>query len=349
MQDETLDLFIKDIKSIRDYLQHIKLIDSIGAVSQSSTNNELIQYREHLHGFRVSKKIFEYKSLIISLYGILEKHLGEWIVEFINKIPEIVSNYNNLPQRFRDNHFNLSAKLLTLVSEGKLSKYENMKRESILANLNSCIETPTDFRLNGEAFYMHSGNLKHAKVVEALNYLDIRLTPKLKTIGQRPGGFLCNNSTATLNPSENFFNLVDDIVSRRNDIAHGQIIDNILNIAELHNYVDYLEGYGHAVFETLIDKLYELETEHLCKEITNIKGVFKNGSVLCFEIENNQVCLGDDIIVKQLDGTFVKKEILEIQKDNGTFEYLSIKGSEYIGVNLGSGISKGQNFFIFNK
>ncbi|WP_338412207.1 hypothetical protein MN210_19265 [Psychrobacter raelei] len=117
MQDETLELFIKDIRSIRDYLQHIRLIDSIGTVSQSSTNNELIQYREHLNGFRVSKKIFEYKSLIISLYGILEKHIGEWIEEFINKVPEIVSNYNNLPEKFRDNHFYLSAKLLTLVSE----------------------------------------------------------------------------------------------------------------------------------------------------------------------------------------------------------------------------------------
>lgn len=349
MQDETLELFIKDIRSIRDYLQHIRLIDSIGTVSQSSTNNELIQYREHLNGFRVSKKIFEYKSLIISLYGILEKHIGEWIEEFINKVPEIVSNYNNLPEKFRDNHFYLSAKLLTLVSEGKLSKYENMKKESILANLNSCIETPTNFRLNGEAFYIHSGNLKHVKIAEALNYLDIKLTPKLKAIGQRSGGFLSSNSTDTINTSENFFNLVDDIVSRRNDIAHGQHIDNILSIEELHNYVDYLEGYGRAVFETLIDKLNELEAEHLCKEINNIKGFFGNGSVLCFETENSEVCLGDFFIVKQLDGTYVKKEVLEIQKDKVNFEKLSITSPEDIGVNLGGGISKGQSFYIFNK
>lgn len=345
MQNETLDLFIEDINGIREYIKYINLVNNIEISNLASSDTSLVELREHLRNFGVSKKIFEYKSITISLYGILEKHIGIWIKEYINQLPEIITSYNELPDRFREDHFHLSVKLIGLISEKKHAKYESLKKESILAKLNSCIEKPSDFKLNSDAFYLRSGNLKHGKIAEALTYLDISLTSNLKVIGQRSGGFLSDRAPNISNKGDELFRLIDELVARRNDIAHGEDIDNIINVREFDEYVDFLEGYGRAIFQTLIEKIYQLEAEHLYKEIDNVIKIYR-GSILCFEIEGNEISVGENIIVKLLDGGFMKKEILGIQKDSKDFEHLVVEEPEDIGINVGVGISKGQTFFI---
>ncbi len=346
MQDEILDLFTKDINNIREYMKYIDLVNNVEISTLDSSNTALVELRDHLHSFGLSKKIFEYKSITISLYGILEKHIGIWIKEYIAQLPKIVNNYNHLSDKFREDHFSLSMKLISLISEKRHAKYEGMIREDILAKLNSCIEKPLHFQLNSDAFYLRSGNLKHVKIAEALAYLDIDLTSSLKNIGQRPKGFLSDRFSNIGNKGDELFRLIDDLVARRNDVSHGEDVDNIISISEFSELVDFLEGYGRAVFQTLIEKLNQFEAIHSYTEISNVIKVFKSGSVLCFEIENNEICVGDNIIVNLLDGGFIKKEILGIQKNNEDFTKLTIKEPEAIGINVGNGISKGQTFFI---
>lgn len=346
MQNDTLKQFVEDINAIREYIKYINLVNNIEVSTAVSDDTALVEFRDHLRSFGVSKKIFEYKSITISLYGILEKHIGIWIKEYISHLPKIINNYNDLPRKFREDHFELSVKLLGLIGEKKHAKYESIKKESVLAKLNSCIEKPSDFQLNSDAFYLRSGNLKHAKIAEALTYLDIKLTSSLKIIGQRPDGFLRDRFSNIENKGEELFRLIDDLVTRRNDIAHGEDIDNILNIREFNEYVDFLEGYGSAVFQTLLEKMNEFEAKFLYEKIDDVLGIYKNGSVLCFKIENNEIRIGDYIIVNLLDGGFIKREILEIQKDKEKFDRLSIQDSKDIGIDVGNGISQGQTFYI---
>lgn len=346
MQNETLDLFTKDINDIREYMKYVNLVNNIEISTSDLSNIALVELRDHLHSFGVSKKIFEYKSITISLYGILEKHIGIWIKEYITQLPKIITSYNDLPEKFREDHFNLSMKLIGLISEKRHTKYEGMRKEDILAKLNSCIEKPSHFQLNSDAFYLRSGNLKHVRIAEALSCLDIDLNYNLKVIGQRPEGFLYDRAPNIRNKGNELFRLIDDIVSRRNDIAHGEDVDNIISISEFSELVDFLEGYGRAVFQTLIEKLNELETMESYGKIDNVIDIFRGGSVLCFEIENNEICVGDYIIVNLVNGGFIKKEILGIQKDNEDFNKLVIKEPAKIGINVGNGISPGQTFFI---
>lgn len=348
MQSETLKLFVDDVNDIREYIKYINLINKLEIAIPAIDDDLLIDLKEHLQRFGFSKKIFEYKSITISLYGILEKHIGIWIKEYLSNLPKIITNYNDLPDSFRDKHFDLSLKLLALIGEKKHAKYEGLNKEKVLSKLSSCIESPSGFQLNSDAFYLRSGNLKHAKIAEALNHLDIPLTSNLKTIGKRPEGFLYNVLPNIDTRGDDLFRLIDELVTRRNDIAHGEDVDNILSVTEFNEYIDFLEGYGIAVFQTLVEKLNELEASYLYEKIdaANIKGVFNKGSVLCFTIEANVISKGDCIIVNLIEGGFIKKEILDIQKNNQSFNTLSIEGPVDIGIEVDKGISKGQGFFI---
>lgn len=346
MEKGTLNSFTSDINDIREYIKHINIVNDVEIAHRTSTDEAIIKLRDHLHSFGFSKKLFEYKSITISLYGILEKYIGLWTKEFVSQLPKIILDYNCFTEKFREDHFHLSVKLLSLIGDKKLSKYEKIKREDVLSKLSSCIETPHNFELNSDAFYLHSGNLRHSRISETLNTLDIKITDRLKAISQRQNTFLSRSHSDIANKGEELFRLIDELVDRRNDIAHGEDIDNILSITEFEDYVDFLEEYGRAVHQALSEKINQFEADFLYKEIANVKGIFKNGSVLCFEIENSEIRKGDKIIVKLHDGGFIKKEILEIQKNNETFEKISITGIENIGVNLGKGISNGQKFFI---
>ena len=348
MNDETLKQFVKDISAIREYINFINLVNKIEIDTPATDDNLLVDLRDHLQKFGVSKKIFEYKSITISLYGILEKSISLWIKEYISHLPKIINNYNDLSDGFRENHFDLSVKLLALIGEKKHAKYESLEKEKVLAKLSSCIENPSSFQLNSDAFYPRSGNLKHKKIVEALNYLDIKLTAELKIVGRRPGGFLCDVLPNIENRGDDLFRLIDELVTRRNDIAHGEDIDDILSITEFDEYIDFMEGYGIAIFQTLTEKLIELEANYLYKKIdvSDIKGIYKKGSILCFTIEDNIVSKGDSIIINLVEGGFTKKEILNIQRDNESFETLTATDPVDIGIEVDKGVSSGQSFFI---
>ena len=67
------------------------------------------------------------------------------------------------------------------------------------------------------------------------------------------------------NRGDDLFNLIDDLVERRNYIAHGGQIDDILNITEFDEYINFLEAYGKAIFQALSERLIEFEAKHLKK------------------------------------------------------------------------------------
>jgi hypothetical protein len=96
------------------------------------------------------------------------------------------------------------------------------------------------------------------------------------------------------------------------------------------------------------EKEIEHESEHSYIKIQkdNIKGVYREKSVVCFEIENYEVKTGDYIIVKSCDGHFSKRKILNIKKDDKSYETLKITEKENIGVKLENDLNKNQSFFV---
>ncbi len=146
--------------------------------------------------------------------------------------------------------------------------------------------------------------------------------------------------------TDDLFQIIDDLVLHRNDIAHGTQTDTILGLTEFENYIEFLERYCKAIFETIVEKEIQYEAKYLYKKIINIKEVYKQGSILCFEIENNTIRKGDFIIIETPDNHFFKKEIFEIQKNNARFVELNVTSKTDIGVNLGNGMTKKQIFYI---
>lgn len=327
MQNSTLVSFLKNIENIREYVKHIKLINQIENSYRTSTDRPLEEFVTHFKIFHKEKKLFEHKAIFISLYGLLENSITNWIKEHVDNVSQLVGSYQNLSEEFKKKHFDLSIKLIPMIKEN--SKYEYIEREVILKKLNFSITEPSKCDLNSEAYIPMSGNLKHSKIVEALMPLDIELDKKL---------------TSNI---KHIFTKIDNLVSMRNDIAHGNIIDNRLDITEFDEFIDSLEEYGKAIFSVFEEKEIEYESNNLYKKIdlNDIVGVHRNYN-LEFNIDDHILKVGDFLIVKDANGNFIKTEILDIDVRDKSYDHLHIVSQTNVYLTLKNKIKRNMEFYI---
>lgn len=254
MEKYLLEEFEKELSQIKEYIKHIQKVNDLANIK---VPNEPVfqEFKTHFLSFRIDKKLFEYKAIIISLYGLLEKYIELWIQAYLTNLSGLIS-YTNLDESLKNKHFELSMKLINVVMEGRQAKYSHLKKEDVLKKVNNCIENPQSYNFNVEAFTMQSGNLTHNRIEEIFKAVDI-------TIGKE---LLKNTELVTLigiSPSqiphtENnmLFGKINELVERRNTIAHGAKIDDLLDLFALEPYIEFLERYCIAIFRVLEEKKY---------------------------------------------------------------------------------------------
>ncbi len=355
MNESSLADFRKEIKLIRKYIQHIQDVNDIaGYVALKTDNEQIKKLLDKIKGhntFGIDKKIFEYKAIIISLYGILEKFIEIWIKEYLDTLSDIIPKYNQIDNKIKEQHFELSLKLISTITSRTSAKYQHLTKEQVLKNLNNCIENPSDYIFNLEAFVLLSGNLKHNKIVELFKQLNIDLNGKLKinqTIIQHIQYIRQKEDIGELK-AEVLYEEINQLVESRNEIAHGsETVENFQDHSVLESYIQFLENYCQAIFEILNEEIIKHESIHKFQKIENVIDIFDN-KILAFEIENYELKLGDFIIIETAEDKFFKKPILEIQVDNKSCPKIKITGKTNIAVQLEPTIKKNQKFFIAKK
>ncbi|MEI3650772.1 MAG: MAE_28990/MAE_18760 family HEPN-like nuclease [Dolichospermum lemmermannii FEM_B0920] len=354
MNIESLENFTREINQIREYLKHIQYVNDVAAYAILETDNEQIRnllntLKEHDRSFRTDKRIFEYKASIISLYGLLEKYVELWIKEYLDSLSNVVPEYNKIDQKIRDNHFELSLKLINTITTRETAKYQHLTKEEVLKKLNDCIVNPTKYQINTDAFVLLSGNLKHNKIVELFNKLNLDLNDELLKNEELKNEIGLNQNTISRIEKDILYNKINDLVERRNQIAHGsEEVDDILSISELEPYIQFLDKYCQAIFQTLFEELIKQESIHIFQKIENVINTYGN-KVLAFELENYTIKVGDMLIVETKEGRFYKKPILTIELNRKEYPELIITEKTSIGVSVEPKIKDNQTFYIIKK
>jgi RiboL-PSP-HEPN len=342
-----LDDFKQEINEISEYFRHIEYISNVIALDNDEGLPPLQRLQEHHIKFRINRRKFEYKASIISLYGLLERYIEIWIHEYLRSLCELVDSYSRLDKKLQDNHFDFSLKLIAIITSRENAKYQHLSKETILNKLHKCISNSDNYSINTEVFTISSGNLKHKRIVSLFETINISLNSELKINKTLQSYFQSEQrifNIANLS-TENLFNTIDDLVERRNQIAHGSDILDILDISALEPYLRFLEIYCQALFEILNKELIKQESIHKLTKITKVIQVI-NHSILAFEIENKTIRVGDSLVIETTDGDFYKTSILSIQLDNQSYPEIEITDKKKIGVKIDCRIKQNQWFYI---
>jgi RiboL-PSP-HEPN len=353
MNITSLEDFKKEVNQIREYLKHIQYVSDVVGCAVLEKDNEqlkvlLNRLKEHDRLFRTDRGLFEYKAAIISLYGLLEKYVETWIKEYFDLLSSLISDYSKLDEKIRNNHFELSLKLISTIITREIVKYQHLTKEEVLRKLNTCLVNPMNYQINTEAFVLLSGNLKHDKIVELFKLFNIDLNCELiknQNLNQEIG---LSPDRISRTDKNILYNKINDLVERRNQIAHGSETLDILGISGLEPYIQFLEVYCQAIFETLAEKIIQQQSIHTFQKIEKVVKIF-SGNILAFEIDNYTIEVGDIVIVENAEGRFYKKPILEIQLDKISHPKLILIEKTNISVRVDPKIKDNQKFYIAKK
>lgn len=277
-----------------------------------------------------SRKKYDYNSVIVSLYGILESYIEKIITSYLHSLEREIFTYNNLNNIIIESHFRQSISLINKISEGRYQKYNHIKKENVLDNLNNCIIGNKPYKINKEAFIINTGNLKHNKIAEILKNFDIKLNDEIK----KQDGFNLE--------SENLFNKLDELVDRRNEISHGAI-SIIMDNSEISPMVDFLENYFTAIKNLLFERkknevnLFKKANFSIALENTkifdgNILGIFKG---MGFGINPNSI-----IFIEKSENVIVLSSIQELKE---------FPESKDITIKLDKRLKEDYKYYIFDE
>ncbi len=309
--------------------------------------SELLELREHLSYIQnipkeipatsplfyyinsVTKKKFNYKSLIISLYGLVENFAEKFIIEYLQNLSAIIAEYPNLKNKIKDNNLFNSANLALKVIDQKNAKYNHIKEADIISNLHSCLTNSPNYQMNLESFTILAGNLKHSKMCELFKQIDIDLN----------AGFI-KHTDFNLSSSENQFKKLDELVELRNEVAHGGL-NSLLDSSEVEEYVDFIDRYFTNLQKLLSIDLEQEKLNYWVKfnavELEDAT-VFK-GNIIGFTNSKNISGTNQSlVIIVRKDKSFTTATIDEIRTYDNKDVTLKLRSSIEIKAN--------QRFFI---
>ena len=335
---------------------YISFNDSIGEIIKYNpiiTDSEAIHQKilatKSIISILPFKKVFEYNTIVVSMYGFFERFIEDILVCYLDILCHFVPNYNDLPLIIRDNNSLLSAQLIQNL---KIPKYENENITSIITKLENCLVKNIS-ELNTIAFTDHSSNFRINSISDFFGRIGI------KSIGNRIKtnsiflDLLIKRLGSNINLSKTedsiIFFILSDLAQRRNDIAHGTSGSNpILNNSVFPEYFEFLKQFSIVLYSIMFDLLLEFECKKDFK-LTKLESIY-NHNILCLEIENAKIKVGDRIIVKSGSdngASYYERIIEEIQINNKSIELIDIDDQlTKVGFRLNGNVKNNQMFFI---
>ena len=154
---------------------------------------------------------------VLLLAAALEQFATDIIVAFSANLPNIVSKYENLPERIRSNNERMTGQA---IGDGRFrNRFEVYELPRLIENLRNCQAGKVPYTLNGEALALHNRNLNPDTLGELTGRLGIRdawdkigsaeaLREWAAQEGVEPGKSIASTR-------------LEEFIKARNQIAHG--------------------------------------------------------------------------------------------------------------------------------
>ena len=281
------------ISAVREY---IKMIKDIADIPNQNPNEQASRILKNFLSMP-QKRSYDYSLAIITLYGIFESFVEKVVCAYLSALKSQIKTYSQLPEQIRKNHTILSTKLIGINS----SKYGEVKENEIIANLHSCLnQTGDEYKLNLSAFRQHTSNFRMGSLrdffkqvgidnIEQLIIRDFNLT---KFIQSTMGG----EDVETTLPISKYFEIVEDLVERRNVVAHGSEIDDLLSLDILDEYSEYISILIAAIYNALLIEYYSvMVTSGIAKNMGTAIKVYNN-HIVCLNSANTLIKKGQVLI-----------------------------------------------------
>lgn len=310
----SLDEFKSQIDLIRTHLDVNKRYGHIISLNNNDDANFIKRNS-------TNEKIFTYRSNIISLYGAFEHFIENIIVEYIVSIQKCMRSFDDWEEPVRNKYFELWKRL-----HGKLSyvKFSSITEEGMVENIYDVVVNNKG-NLLPECFLQNGGNY-NSKIIESM-FSDIGIISIRSNLIKNDAfsSYLTDtlnlNRQELINKIELCYNKLDDLVERRNDIAHGSESVQLIDDESFKEYVTYVECFSEALNSFLEDRVIGKIISKNKPKTFRIQKTWQGGSVALLilqDVMKMSFSVGDELLVKNSGGNcpkFFKTKIYSIRVD----------------------------------
>lgn len=279
------------------------------------------------------KRSYDYSLIIVTLYGIFESYVEKTVCAYLSALKNQIKIYTQLPEPIRKSHTILSTKLMGNNS----TKYGEVKANEIIANLHSCLnQDENEYRLNINAFRQHSSNFRTESIREFFKHAGVDNIDQLIAQNNRLTEFIRSMMGDTgidsALPVSKYFEIIEDLVERRNVVAHGSEVDELLSLNILDEYAQYIFLMMGAIYNAVLQEFYSVMIDvGIAKSMGSAIKVFDN-RIVCLNSANTLIKPGQILIGANNKGQLHWGEIESIQINNSGVEEVLPEQAENIGM-----------------
>lgn len=322
---DSINSLITNIDVLVNYIENHETTK--GLLSQLQVRGDVFQNEANKIEFNTpTMRVFEYNCYIISLYGYFEQFIESLLAEYINTLSTYHLVYDELPIEIKQNNIKKNTDLLNNL---ELPKYKGIEATSVIETLHdNTINKST--KINTVAFGHHSSNFRINSISEYFKTIGVKNLGKavsvyepLKTQLLDTFGDYSNLELTTI------YEVIDELVERRNFVAHGIIGDDILNTNRVVDICTFIKIFSESLNSYLNNLLLKrllnenVKTDNKNFQQLNMISIFNN-SILCINSNNLDISVGSKIIIKS-------ENIPEYQE--ATIKSIQVEGTEISSVN----------------
>lgn len=337
---QSLDEFLSNIGSLLAHLQYEKesqLYFRKGLKRYPGDTSFEIEFRTFVNEAAgasfLRSKIYSYQNAIISLYGYLERFIEDSVIEYLNSISIICPKYKSLPSAIRKNHLGLSLELINKIQKikGLPAEERKVRLGSAVNNMNEFLKEESNFKINHDAFINHSSNFRYDTIHEVFSRVGIEGISRRCLKDNDFVITLCQKHN--IEGSSNHKVLVsllmtelNDLVQRRNEIAHGVRIDDIESIDMTISRINLVKAYVQAINQ-VVSSYFEQYTFSVSPNLFlgTADKIFPNLNVIGFMEVNllehsdvePKIAVGDRLFAvnNNSSGKNISGKIISLQRD----------------------------------
>lgn len=302
---------------------------------------EIVDISKDLAKGRTSQRKYQYISVIIALYGAMEQYVESLILSYARLVPGICGRFGNIPEAIRIKHHELSVDYLTEIKMNRVHEPEDA--HTIVRRLSMCRTRATKYELNNRAFTLRTSNMSFDRVKNLSANISVVVSPRRLVNSQSYQSFYSEKSgglEAALGDAEAraAFSFVDELVAKRNRIAHGaNSVDDIEDYPLLLHRIAELRMYGRALHEIFEDHAIRLAVKQGRASNLGVPLHKYRGSIVCFPLETGEIRVGDIVSMLPTEENLPSRrgEVLSLRVGSEVIE--TVLGAP--GINFGVKLS----------
>lgn len=257
-------------------------------------------------------RVYDHCAVVTRLYAIYEHFVEDLVRDWVQRLPEIFPLYSDLADSIRDTHRIGVGRLLLDLTK---NKFQHLSVEGVIRGLFSGVTGSQEkYELLPDAFLLHEQNLRR-DALEKL-FADAGIPKAWSWVEKhRAVKYFVEEIRASENTAEGELN---ELISYRNDAAHGSPIDNVLGSSALLELCSFVEALCQALAELVAYQVISRQSSiGQAREIGQITEWFKKPKAAVAKVKEITLSIGDSLFLISEGRAYcqlVKIESIKIQE-----------------------------------